>query len=547
MARKKRKKERTETTRERSPSGLGTQQESEKSREFASRRNAGPGEEWPAADARKGEDLGLRPERQFDSATPPEREPEQETFLGRLSRWLQGEPAPTYSPPRPQPQAYPKSAPAVTPEPVQREPEPPPPPPAPPERAATPGTKLPGPEQAGTVPPSKVDHVLAVLTLERVLPELDAARKQLEEMKISSGQKIQELEAECDQLRAEIEKGQGEESAAAAAKARRLQEELDEARKTSQARIQQLETERDQLRAEIEKARAAQPAPADDAASDRLLREELARKTAEERAQRLERERDQLRAEIEKGRGAGSSAAGASKGRLQKEIDEGRIQQLEAERDQSRSETESARSAQDELNQRIRELEAARTQTEQEREGAQTRIGQLESERAEMESKLAAKEKKLMDALAQIEEVHEQAQRLEEEMAALRNVEAERDELSTRLTATKQELLSASQQASRISELEAELTELKTHTATQTTGQTEALEGAAPVPAALGDLYQQTMSRLTVIQASAELLAMNSRLDASARDTAKDIRTESQLLSDIIKKFTLPPDTRKAE
>ena len=55
------------------------------------------------------------------------------------------------------------------------------------------------------------------------------------------------------------------------------------------------------------------------------------------------------------------------------------------------------------------------------------------------------------------------------------------------------------------------------------------------------------MSRLTVIQASAELLSMNSKLDASSRDTAKDIRDESHQLSEIIKEFALPPDMRRAE
>jgi hypothetical protein len=65
--------------------------------------------------------------------------------------------------------------------------------------------------------------------------------------------------------------------------------------------------------------------------------------------------------------------------------------------------------------------------------------------------------------------------------------------------------------------------------------------------AGLSDLYQQTMTRLTVIQASAELLAMNSRLDASSRETAQEIRSASQLLSEIIKKFALPADRRKAE
>jgi hypothetical protein len=140
-------------------------------------------------------------------------------------------------------------------------------------------------------------------------------------------------------------------------------------------------------------------------------------------------------------------------------------------------------------------------------------------------------------------------------MARLRNVESERDQLSTQLTAKAQELLSASQQAERVQKLEAELTEWKNRATTQTTEEktphresAPAAAGAAGMDAAgLSDLYQQTMTRLTVIQASAELLAMNSRLDASSRETAQEIRSASQLLSEIIKKFALPADRRKAE
>lgn len=259
-----------------------------------------------------------------------------------------------------------------------------------------------------------------------------------------------------------------------------------------------------------------------------------------------------------------------------------RIRQLEAERDQSRSATDRALAAQAELNQRIRQLEAAleaqktgrsaeeipvlesrvpaleeelraaRSQAEREREEANTRIGQLESEREEMEASLAAKEKKLMASLAQIEEVHEQARRLEEEMTRLRTVESERDQLSTQLTAKAQELLSASQQAERIQKLEAALTELRARTATKTTDESDAGKETGPPAAgsqsaAFADLYQQTMSRLTVIQASAELLAMNTRLDASSRETAQEIQNASRNLSEIIKNFALPADRRKAE
>jgi hypothetical protein len=40
---------------------------------------------------------------------------------------------------------------------------------------------------------------------------------------------------------------------------------------------------------------------------------------------------------------------------------------------------------------------------------------------------------------------------------------------------------------------------------------------------------------------------MNPRADASAQETSREIRKEGQLLSEIIKKFTLPPDARSGE
>ena len=205
---------------------------------------------------------------------------------------------------------------------------------------------------------------------------------------------------------------------------------------------------------------------------------------------------------------------------------------------------------------RIQTLEEALQETQaradQEREDSKARIGQLETEHEKLQDGLAVKEKELTDALTQAEEAHKQAKQLEAEMARLRSIEAERDELSAKLTTQTQELQTASQQAGRVSELEAELTQWKTRATTSTPIESSpslkvAAAPSGPSQEALTELYQKTMSRLTVIQASAELLSMNSKLDASSRDTAKDIRNESQQLSEIIKTFALPPDLRKAE
>ena len=440
-----------------------------------------------AAASQKGAASDLPPGQNYHSPESDEPELEDEGIFDRITRWFTGS-APAYSP-RSAPPSPPQKTPSPPPtfEPAKPEPEPPPPP-AQRETPVSP-KQPPAPEQKAP-PGSKVDHVLAVLTLERVLPELDAARKQLEEMKASSDQRIRQLESELQAARI----GTAGSSNAAEAEAR-LRSELSEARKTAESRIRQLEAERDQSRSELEQAGVAQ--------------DELKRRISE-----LE---------------AALGAKKASKPAGDSSALQVRIQAMEEA------------------------LQETQTKAEQEREDSKVKIGQLEADRKKLEASLAAKEKKLTDALAQIEEVHEQAQQLEAEMARLREIEAERDQLSTRLTAQMQELQTASQQAERVPELEAELTEWKTRATTTSEPDKsspppkEAASASGPGSEAVKELYQNTMSRLTVIQASAELLSMNSKLDASSRDTAKDIRTESQQLSEIIKKFALPPDLRKAE
>ena len=495
MARKKRRKEKAEPAWQAgdwSSPNRGPAKQSEEPEEIVPPRKLSSGEnhtvEAFAARDTKGKELSPPPERELRSGGSPEPAGEPAGFLARISRWFQGESEPAYSPPPPAPPPEPRRVQASEPERRAPEPEPPPPPAAHREPPSPSAWRPSASEQTGGVPPSKVDHILAVLTLERVLPELDAARKQVEEMRVSSDQRIRQLEAERDELRAEVERVRAGKSDIASSESQ-LQE-LDEAR----GRIRQLEAERDQSRSETDRARAAQ-----DELNHRVRQLEAALQ-----AQQADRSSEEV--------------AGL----------EGRVRALEEE------------------------LNAARSHAEREMEEAKARIGQLESERKEIEANMAAKEKKLMVSLGQIEEVHEQARRLEEEMARLRSVESERDQLSTQLAAKEEELITTAKLSARVPVLEAELTAWKNRATTQTTGRTAAPQEAAPSAqgnqsAGLADLYQQTISRLTVIQASAELLAMNSRLDASSRDTAKDIRSESQLLSEIIKNFALPSDRRKAE
>jgi len=502
MARKKRKREKAEAV---SQLGEWTSpapdeaDESEVPDEIVSRRDAHSEEDraagvFPAAD-KKGGNLASPPKQEWEPSSPPAPPRKPQSVLARISRWFQGESEPAdVPPPTPAPTPEPKidAEPLIAPQ--ERSPE---------RSLADREPAFPPPAQAGAsnqpsgTAASKVDHILAMLTLERVLPELEAARKEIEELKLSSSQRIRQLEAERDELRG-------------------------------------------QLSAEAEQARAAAPDP-DAGAADRLrFEEQLAeqQKAAEERIRQLESERDQSRSETER------ALAAQRDPNL-------RIRQSKATLGVQRPDrsAEEVRTLQSRVLDLEEKMNAARLQADQERKEARARFVQVESERNQAAANLAAKEKKLLASLGQIEEVQEQAQKLAAELTLIK---AERDQLSSRIAEKEEKLLTTSKLSDRIRELETELTAWKDRATSRPSEESQ--PPPEPLPAApaadaarLAELYQQTMSRLTVIQASAELLAMNSRLDASSRETAKEICSASQLLSEIIRNFALPPDTCRAE
>ncbi|HEY4580116.1 MAG TPA: hypothetical protein VIG89_03700, partial [Candidatus Acidoferrales bacterium] len=202
------------------------------------------------------------------------------------------------------------------------------------------------------------------------------------------------------------------------------------------------------------------------------------------------------------------------------------------------------------------ELEATRGRVRQEQEEAKARVQQIESERNHLAAslaakqteynhlaaELAAKEEELLAASAPPTGTPERVQELEAELNRLREIESERDQLAANLAAA----------SDRLRELQATLAEWKARAASEPRAEAHAPHeavsaGSGADAGRVSDFYQQTMSRLTVILAYADLLAMNPRVDSSIQDTAREIRSEGQLLSQIIKGFTLPPDTRPAE
>jgi len=50
-----------------------------------------------------------------------------------------------------------------------------------------------------------------------------------------------------------------------------------------------------------------------------------------------------------------------------------------------------------------------------------------------------------------------------------------------------------------------------------------------------------------VLMASADILMMNTKLDAKVLESLQEIKTQGQSLLDLIKSFTLPPEAKKSQ
>jgi len=209
----------------------------------------------------------------------------------------------------------------------------------------------------------------------------------------------------------------------------------------------------------------------------------------------------------------------------------------------------------------LEELDAAHRQLREERETAKTQILQMEihrneicseieltsarqveqaslvdalkAERQDLDQKLAAKEHELgilhqhaNDALAQVRSLE----------ATLIHSEKRFNELQADLASQKalvenrQAKRSKGRRTKKAPQDEANLSANTSHVVKETE------------PNKADDLYMQAITPLTVLRASADLLAIDSQADASLRETTGVIKVQSQVLLDLIKSHAFPAE-----
>jgi peptidoglycan hydrolase CwlO-like protein len=449
---------------------------------------------------------------------------------------------------------------------------------------------------------SGAERVHAVLKLEQTERELEETKRELQQEREESRARIQAVETERDQTRAELNRffsGKGESEGhinilrkSVGALERQLQEEREAGAKNaedSERRIQALEEALEnarspvqQLHAELEDSQSQQERLESlverykselDAAQRQIpelqeeleaaqgkirqMESELARKSGVSDTAKMERAR------IEERAGLVQKALDVMEQQLreEREASSKQIQQLEGERDQAR-----AKSAQ--LETRVatllRDLDSVKIQVRSKKKGqlaeadsdegaalttgsagrlssleselatsgplaaaekqaATTRISRLESRWEDLKARLLPKDREITELRHQNER---QRSEIEEQRSEMQQGQAEIERL--------QAALAAQQQPAPVSSAAVE-------------SSTSPGSGLMPLSAdTVMTLYSQSMSKLTVLMASADILMMSPKLEASVRDTLQEIKSEGQALLDLIKSYTIPPDAPKS-
>jgi chromosome segregation ATPase len=290
------------------------------------------------------------------------------------------------------------------------------------------------------------------------------------------------------------------------------QRQLQEEKEIAQGRIQQLESELSRKSGAGEQAVSDRARIEERAALVQKALEVMEQQLREEResfakqSQQFEAELNQARAKCTQLETRVSTLIGEldkSKGRSRKKG----AAAVESESDESATLT--TRSA-GRILALESELATGSSQLPADKQTAKTRISRLETRWEELKSRLLPKDKELTE---------------------LRQRE---DEFRARI----EELEAALEEAGRESEDVAE----------EAAAQPKAEEGSVLLSRdRVQTLYNQSMGKLTVLMASADIVLMNPKLDPKAKGSVEDIKTEGQALLELIKSYTLPPDPKKTE
>jgi len=419
--------------------------------------------------------------------------------------------------------------------------------------------------------------------LERVLPELDEAKRQLQQERESAQARIRDLENERDRIRSDAERTRFERGdieghtnmlrKSVAALERQLQEERGTAAKNAEeyeARIRAFEES-------IKNSRSLVP----------HLRAEL--EDSQEQRERLESLVDRYKEELE-----------TNQRQLQEERDvaRGRIEQLESELSRKSGAGDMVRSERNRIEERAglvqKALEVMEQQLREEREAASKQILQLETELKQVRAKSSQMETRVGTLLGELEKSKGRArkkgaapepepeentalttrsagriQELESELATgssalspekqttttrISRLESRWEDLKSRLLPKDREIGELRQQAdefrAQIDALEAALAEARTGSDATAAEDDSGKLATVLLPLdrqAVESLYSQSMGKLTVLMASADILMMNTKLDAKVLESLQEIKTQGQSLLDLIKSFTLPPEAKKSQ
>jgi hypothetical protein len=413
-----------------------------------------------------------------------------------------------------------------------------------------------------------VDQVHAVLMLEQVLPELEAARRQLVEEREAAHIQFVQLEGERDQALAAAERARNERNEieqhtnVIRKSVTALERQLQEERAAAAKQVEELEAERDRVRSERGILEARIRSLEDDlksgGASDPKLQAAIAEGRTER--ERLESLLQSVRGELEEARQQTQQDEGSA---------EEQIHRLEAEVERRIGVGEQSRVERARIEERAgmvqKALEVLEQQLRDEREAASSQIQQLEADR----DKSRARCLELEERVGSLAEEKEAAQRrprkkkdgtdanvaeleteLEESRALTAKFEARIKSLEDELATAHQQALQERQTAaSRVEQLEAALNEARDQARRSESKLSAAPAGGTRTPGlsseAVESLYHQSMSRLTVLLACADIVLMNPELEPSVRQTSQEIKTQGQALLDVIKSFTVPPESQQ--